>query len=367
MAFHCLRKRATSMHESNERGETPLHLASQHGHYMLVELLLKLNACPDAPDYADQTPLRCAVAGGHVRVAELLLSYGAKVYVWSDSNDSDSELIDKLPEQDSPKGPLSDAIKLCQTPMIESLLTRYHDNVDGNVPPKEAARIVYAAIASQDKDTFETVLFHEAMARHIENLDATLWKAVLHGNYEAVKSLLAYGAGPDVDLDVCTLLGPNHRIIKYLSKTQMMPSQDFTPLLCAVAHRNLRLVERLLQNGETDPTTIVTVDGTQHGAISLATNEPPMFWSNPVCSDIQKTIRWSLKYEFPGCAPGETCSLSTPCKHHRMYSRQFRQGVRYFEYWLLPRSKRWQGNVLSHEIWRTILSSVSTGWKLHLE
>ena len=161
MAFHCLRERATSMHESNERGETPLHIASQHGHYMLVELLLKLNACPDAPDYADQTPLRCAVAGGHVRVAELLLSYGAKVYVWSDSDDSDSELIDKLPEQDSPKGPLSDAIKLCQTPMIESLLTRYHDNVDGNVPPKEAARIVYAAIASQDKDTFETVLFDE--------------------------------------------------------------------------------------------------------------------------------------------------------------------------------------------------------------
>jgi len=57
-------------------GETPLHIASLHGHRAIVEMLLAASAEVNARDLAGQTPLHYAATG---EIAALLLANGAKV------------------------------------------------------------------------------------------------------------------------------------------------------------------------------------------------------------------------------------------------------------------------------------------------
>lgn len=63
----------------NEKGETPLHLASMKGDIAKVEKLLNLNHPVNEKDYAGWTPLHEAVNHNRVEVAELLLKHGADV------------------------------------------------------------------------------------------------------------------------------------------------------------------------------------------------------------------------------------------------------------------------------------------------
>uniref|UniRef100_UPI00358F705D GA-binding protein subunit beta-1-like isoform X2 n=1 Tax=Myxine glutinosa TaxID=7769 RepID=UPI00358F705D len=60
-------------------GTSPLHLASQFGHYSTAEVLLRAGVSRDARTKVDKTPLHMAAAAGHVNIVELLLKNGAEI------------------------------------------------------------------------------------------------------------------------------------------------------------------------------------------------------------------------------------------------------------------------------------------------
>ena len=61
-------------------GNTPLHLAADHGHLDSARLLLKARAATDATDMYRETPLHRAVyMSGSVPITELLLEWGANI------------------------------------------------------------------------------------------------------------------------------------------------------------------------------------------------------------------------------------------------------------------------------------------------
>ena len=56
-------------------------LASQNGHLLLVELLLKDNANPNECSSKGWTPLLLASKNGHSNVVEILLQYNANPHI----------------------------------------------------------------------------------------------------------------------------------------------------------------------------------------------------------------------------------------------------------------------------------------------
>jgi hypothetical protein len=73
-----LRKAATAAHD--RYGRTALHLAAEHGHSAVLELLLACDALVDArTSSTDRTALHCAADKGQEAAVEVLLSHGADV------------------------------------------------------------------------------------------------------------------------------------------------------------------------------------------------------------------------------------------------------------------------------------------------
>ena len=71
---------ATDPNKRNERQETPLHLASTHGHRNIVHLLLANKTTDPSPeDFAGKTPLHCAAASGYFAIVKELVTAGAKI------------------------------------------------------------------------------------------------------------------------------------------------------------------------------------------------------------------------------------------------------------------------------------------------
>ena len=63
----------------NTHGRTPIYLASSHGHYKVVESLLKHHADPNITEHIGWTPLHAASRHGFLDVVEILLANGASV------------------------------------------------------------------------------------------------------------------------------------------------------------------------------------------------------------------------------------------------------------------------------------------------
>ncbi|KAB8266383.1 ankyrin repeat-containing domain protein [Aspergillus minisclerotigenes] len=62
---------------ANSKGETPIYVASENGHYEAVMLLLeRADVCPDQPTYYHETPLSVAARRGNVPIVRLLLEQG---------------------------------------------------------------------------------------------------------------------------------------------------------------------------------------------------------------------------------------------------------------------------------------------------
>jgi ankyrin repeat protein len=104
-AAQVLLKHGASVHVRNKNGQTPLHLASQHGLFGMVALLLKFGADMDAQDDDNMTPLHFAVHLSSepdyflyssdeskydkaVKVITLLLKHGVNVQVQNNNGET---------------------------------------------------------------------------------------------------------------------------------------------------------------------------------------------------------------------------------------------------------------------------------------
>lgn len=67
-------RRPDDVNSIGGRGETPLHAASEKGHFEVARLLIERGANSNAVDKVGATPLFNACANDHVRIAELLLT-----------------------------------------------------------------------------------------------------------------------------------------------------------------------------------------------------------------------------------------------------------------------------------------------------
>lgn len=73
----CLAPRSCYLSQTNQQGETPLHLAARFGHMRIATLLIGYGAEVDFPDSNGLTPLMKAAHEGHAEMATLLLENGA--------------------------------------------------------------------------------------------------------------------------------------------------------------------------------------------------------------------------------------------------------------------------------------------------
>ncbi|KAG8179959.1 hypothetical protein JTE90_015408 [Oedothorax gibbosus] len=71
--------RSRRIFKRNERGETPLHIATIKGDYKRVQSLLKKGANVNTPDFAGWTPLHEACNHGWYKIAKLLIEFDAEV------------------------------------------------------------------------------------------------------------------------------------------------------------------------------------------------------------------------------------------------------------------------------------------------
>lgn len=85
MAAQHLLVRGDDVHAKDSNGDSPLHLASRHGHGQIAALLLDQGADPESKNHVGYTPLHCATLLGHYETAKVLLEHGADVQV-KDSN-----------------------------------------------------------------------------------------------------------------------------------------------------------------------------------------------------------------------------------------------------------------------------------------
>ncbi|XP_062421750.1 GA-binding protein subunit beta-2-like [Pungitius pungitius] len=60
-------------------GSSPLHLAAQHGHHSITEVLLRAGFSRDARTKVDKTPLHMAASEGHSTIVDLLVQNGANI------------------------------------------------------------------------------------------------------------------------------------------------------------------------------------------------------------------------------------------------------------------------------------------------
>jgi len=65
----------------NEKGVQPVHLASKHNLFAVLDVLLQFGADVNVADRQGDTPLHCAASAGHLEMCQRLISIGAKAEV----------------------------------------------------------------------------------------------------------------------------------------------------------------------------------------------------------------------------------------------------------------------------------------------
>lgn len=79
--FDYLLEQGADIHQTNEKGETVLHMAIQQGHAQIAELCLEHNVDINAKRDDGTTPLITAVFAGSMELLELLLQHGADTQI----------------------------------------------------------------------------------------------------------------------------------------------------------------------------------------------------------------------------------------------------------------------------------------------
>lgn len=166
------------INETNDLGQTPLHLAALHGKDRLIFLFKGLHAGIDARDMNGATPMHLATAGDHLQTMQALLTNGASLV----ARDAHGDM------------PLHAAASADHENLISWLISNKAPLDAQNTMGQTA---VFLAASQGNNKVIEALLHHGAKVRDEHEERTVLHAAVAGGHEDTVKLLLARGLEPD--------------------------------------------------------------------------------------------------------------------------------------------------------------------------
>ncbi len=166
-------------------GLTPLHLAAEHGHRQIVELLLQEGADINAKSGFKRTPLHFAASSGHDEIVRLFIEKGAEL------NENDSFILT----------PIFQAAYNGHQNIVEMLLS---NGINLSATEKNSVTLLHAAAISGNPELVE-MLLDKGIDRNVRNIfgKTPLHFAASRGHNAAVKTLIDRGA----DINIKSLDG----------------------------------------------------------------------------------------------------------------------------------------------------------------
>ncbi len=186
-------------------GETVVMTAARSGNADVVGQLLTEGADPNADAARGQTALMWGAAQGHAAVVDVLLTYGADVHalsdVWIELRGTDPPQASHSDYQvwirQGGNTPLMFAVRAGDLASAELLVAA---GADVNVESAYGIGATALAAHSDHADLVELLVENGANPNAVEGGYTALHAAVLRGNADAVRTLLAHGAEPNTPL-----------------------------------------------------------------------------------------------------------------------------------------------------------------------
>ena len=198
---------------SDRFGMHPLHVASEYGQFMVVQVLLTHQADINGRDEDDWTPLHLASSDGDSKVARLLLEHGADVN--SKTDDGSTPLF------------YASEISMHLELRLEVAQVLLEHGADPGVRSNTGEDSLYVALEKGHQSLAQLLLKHGADPNTRDANGRTLLHVASEkGHTEVAQGLLEL----DVDLNSCD-------------------NQGLTPLQVALQHGNEEVAEILLQRG----------------------------------------------------------------------------------------------------------------------
>ena len=176
-----LLNRNANIETKNKYEETPLHLASNNGHYDIVEELLNHNANINAENMFDNTPLHLASKNGHYDIVKELLKRNANIEATNNEDNTPLHLASENGHYD----------------IVEELLNHNANINAGNMFDKTPLHIV-SDTASFDSNYKNITILLLNRNGNIEAIDENgytpLHCASYAGNFGIIQELIEHGA-----------------------------------------------------------------------------------------------------------------------------------------------------------------------------
>ncbi|MBT8147331.1 MAG: ankyrin repeat domain-containing protein [Gammaproteobacteria bacterium] len=187
-------------------GESPLMTASLSGNADVVRLLLAAGANPNIAVTRQQTPLMWAARQGHAQVVEALVEYGADVAARTEIR---TQYVKTEKEQDShpaykmwiDEGGYTPLMFAASAGDLSSARALIAGGSDVNAWSAFGLTPAIMAVHGGNAELLELLLQAGAAVDLAPSGHTPLHAAVLRGNLQAVKTLLAHGADPDKILE----------------------------------------------------------------------------------------------------------------------------------------------------------------------